>query len=114
MEVNEQTIFRELSQQDFGLDEKDSDAHVPQFFMVSKVPKEQSRSQSAKLEGVPLDQRPIVTRGFHTQSAEGKARQRERKYQKRREERRATASERVHDRGKGKGQGKAKGNSGRK
>ena len=37
MEVKEQTIFRELSQQDFGLRNSDTDAHVPQFFMISKT-----------------------------------------------------------------------------
>ena len=30
-------MFWELSQQDFGLSETDTDAHVPQFFMIAKT-----------------------------------------------------------------------------
>ena len=82
--VKEQTNFRDLSVEDFGLKPTDTDAHVPQFFMVSKVNKEQSRSQAAYLTGVPVEERPITTRALHTQSAGAKARQRDRKKERRR------------------------------
>ena len=52
--------FRKLSVQDFGLNPTDTDAHVPQFFMISKWPKTD-------------EQGPASTRALHTRSAKGKA-----------------------------------------
>ena len=39
MLIKEQTTFTDLCVEDFGLRPTDEDSHVPQFFMVTKLPK---------------------------------------------------------------------------
>ena len=40
MAVKEMTRFSKYSTEDFGLNPTDTDAHVPQFFMLKKWPKD--------------------------------------------------------------------------
>ena len=57
MAVKEMTRFSKYSTEDFGLNPTDTDAHVPQFFMLKKWPKDS----------------PAVTKHqiFHPYSAQG-------------------------------------------
>ena len=113
MEIKEQTIFRELSQKDFGLDDKDSDAHVPQFFMViktlpkikpSKAPEQTTTSKTASStpQSTPLttprstdtDDTTHTTRHLHISSEQGKEREKKRRKDNKRHKQQAKAFER--------------------
>ena len=82
MFVNEHDNFRKTSMTDFGLRDIDTDAHVPQFFMVTKVPKERVNSKAAAFAKLPLEQRLDSTQWAHAQSADCKARQAQRHTEK--------------------------------
>ena len=62
MAVKEMTNFTKYSAEDFGLSSTDTDAHVPQFFMLKKWPADE----------------PTGSRQFHPRSADGAAKDRAR------------------------------------
>ena len=72
MLVKEQTTFKELCVEDFGLRPTDQDSHVPQFFMVTTIPKESAAAASEE-SGLASGSYTTSTRRLHTQSEEGKA-----------------------------------------
>ena len=112
MDVKEQTICRELSQQYFGLEETDGDAHVPQFYMVSKTipkvkpttapePATTSKSASSTPQSTPMStprstdtDDPQSTRRLHISSAQGQEREKKRRKDKNREKQQKLAYER--------------------
>ena len=82
MWYREQRTFRDLSVQDFGLRATDTDAHAPQFLIVTKS-KEEGTTGAAY--------RSI----FHSRSAKGKAQDKERKNRNRWAKREVAKAERV-------------------
>ena len=77
MAVKELTRFAQYSAEDFGLRPTDTDAHVPQFFMLKKWPKDSPAATKHQI--------------FHPYSAQGQDKKKERQKQKKKKSRRAKA-----------------------
>ena len=75
MAVKEMSTFTKFTVEDLGLRSTDTDAHVPQFFMLKKWPATQ----------------PANSRAFHTKSTEAQERDLKRRKQSRRWKRQAEA-----------------------
>ena len=76
MAVKEMTNFTKYSTEDFGLSSTDTDAHVPQFFMLRKWPADE----------------PTDSRQFHPRSAEGAAKDKARQKVKKQRSRQMKAA----------------------
>ena len=89
MLVKEHTTFTDLCVADFGLAPTDQDSHVPQIFMITKLPKPTKAAASSTEPGLPSGSEPttavvvveeeeeeemttIATRRLHTRSDKGK------------------------------------------
>ena len=76
MAVKEMTNFTKYSAEDFGLSSTDTDAHVPQFFMLRKWPADE----------------PTDSRQFHPRSVEGAAKDKARQKAKKQRSRQMKAA----------------------
>ena len=93
MAVKEMTRFSKYSTEDFGLNPTDTDAHVPQFFMLKKWPKDSPAATKHQI--------------FHPYSAEGQDKKRERQNQKKKRSRQAKAKARYQEQMKARAAAKA-------